>query len=120
MKVLASGGRKPRIEAITDKRVLTDGTQSLELYRIHGSNHADTMLIAYLPKDKLLVEADLWNPPAQPNAAPLSGVAAAEPLNLRANLDRLKLDVAQVAPLHGRMVPIAEFRRATGQDNTTN
>ena len=119
-KVLAFGGRKPRIEGITDKRVLTDGTQSLELYRIQGSNHADTMLIAYLPKDKLLVEADMWNPPAQPNAPPLAGVAAAEPLNLRANIDRLKLDVAQVAPLHGRMVPIAEFHRATGQGNTTN
>jgi hypothetical protein len=78
------------------------------------------MLIAYLPKNKLLVEADMWTPPGQPDAQPLSSTAAAEPLNLLANLERLKLDVAQIAPLHGRMVPIAEFRRAIGQANDTN
>lgn len=119
-KVLVSGGRKPRVEGVLEKRVLRDGTQTLELYKIQGSNHADTMLIAYLPKDKLLIEADMWNPPAQPNGPPLNGVAAAEPQNLWANLERLKLDVAQIAPVHGRMVPISEFLRAVGQPNTTN
>jgi len=118
--VLAAGGRKPRIEAVPERRVLTDGTQTLELYRIVGSNHADTMLIAYLPKDRLLVEADLWNPPAQPNAPTLGGAAAAEPQNLMANIQRLKLDVAEIAPIHGRIVPFSEFRRAVGQGNTTN
>jgi len=119
-KVLASKGARPSVEAVGERRVLTDGTQRLELYKIQGSNHADTMLIAYLPKEKLLVEADLWNPPAQPNAPPPSGAAAAEPLNLWANIQRLKLDVAQIAPIHGRIVPISEFRRAIGQSNNTN
>ncbi len=112
--------RKPSIEAVADKRVFTDGTQTMELYRIQGSNHADTMLIVYFPKDKLLVEADLWNPPAQANAPALTGVAAAEPLILMNNIQRLKLDVAQIAPIHGRIVPFADFRRAIGQANTTN
>jgi len=119
-RVLAGNARRPRVEAVAEKRVLTDGTQRLELYKIQGSNHADTMLIAYLPKEKLLVEADLWNPPAQPDAPPPSGAAAAEPLNLWANIQRLKLDVAQIAPIHGRIVPISEFRRAIGQSNNTN
>jgi glyoxylase-like metal-dependent hydrolase (beta-lactamase superfamily II) len=112
--------RKPSVEAVLDKRVLSDGTQTLELYKIQGSNHADTMLIAYLPKDKLLVEADMWNPPAQPNASAPTGVAAAEPLNLWTNIQRLKLDVAQIAPLHGRLVPFADFQRAVGRTTTTN
>jgi len=112
--------KKPSVEAVADKRVLSDGTQTLELYKIQGSNHADTMLIAYFPKDKLLVEADLWNPPAQPNAPPPAGAAAAEPLNLWTNLKRLKLDVAQIAPIHGRIVPFSDFRRAVGQGNNTN
>ena len=119
-KVLASKGARPSVEAVGERRVLADGTQRLELYKIQGSNHADTMLIAYLPKEKLLIEADLWNPPAQPNAPPPSGAAAAEPLNLWANIQRLKLDVAQIAPIHGRIVPIPEFRRAVGQSNNTN
>jgi glyoxylase-like metal-dependent hydrolase (beta-lactamase superfamily II) len=112
--------RKPSVEAVLDKRVLTDGTQTLELYKIQGSNHADTMLIAYLPKDKLLVEADMWNPPAQPSVPAPTGVAAAEPLNLWNNIQRLKLDVAQIAPLHGRLVPFADFQRAVGQSATTH
>jgi glyoxylase-like metal-dependent hydrolase (beta-lactamase superfamily II) len=112
--------RKASVEAVIDRRVLTDGTQTLELYKIQGSNHADTMLIAYLPKDRLLVEADMWKPSAQPNAAPPAGAAAAEPLNLWANIQRLKLDVAQIAPIHGRIVPFSDFRRAVGQSNTTN
>jgi glyoxylase-like metal-dependent hydrolase (beta-lactamase superfamily II) len=112
--------RKPAVEALADKRVLSDGTQTLELYRIQGSNHADTMLVAYFPKDKLLVEADMWNPPAQPNAPPPTGAAAAEPLNLWANIQRLKLDVTRIAPLHGRIVPFSDFRRAVGQGNNTN
>ena len=112
--------KKVSVEAVMDKRVLSDGTQTLELYRIQGSHHADTMLIAYFPKDKLLVEADMWNPPAQANAPPPVGAAAAEPLNLWANIQRLKLDVAQIAPIHGRIVPFSDFRRAVGQENNTN
>jgi glyoxylase-like metal-dependent hydrolase (beta-lactamase superfamily II) len=101
--------RKPSVQAVLDRRVLTDGTQTLELYKILGSNHADTMLIAYLPKDKLLIEADMWNPPAQPTAPAPAGIAAAEPLNLWNNIQRLKLDVAQIAPLHGRLVHLPTF-----------
>jgi glyoxylase-like metal-dependent hydrolase (beta-lactamase superfamily II) len=116
----AGPSKKPSVEAILDKRIVTDGTQTLELYKIQGSNHADTMLIAYLPKDRLLVEADMWNLPAQPNVPSLTGIAATEPLNLWSNIQRLKLDVAQIAPLHGRLVPFADFQRAIGSTGTTN
>lgn len=112
--------KKPSVQGILDKRVLTDGRQTLELYKILGSNHADAMLIAYLPKDKLLVEADMWNPPAQPNAPAPAGIAAAEALNLWTNIQRLKLDVAQIAPLHGGLVPFSDFQRAVGSGATTH
>ena len=112
--------RKPSVEAVLDKRVVTDGTQRLELYNIQGSNHADTMLIAYLPKDGLLVEGDMWNPPTQPNVPAPLGVAAVEPLILWNNIQRLKLDVAHIAPLHGRLVPFTEFQRVVGVSATTH
>jgi glyoxylase-like metal-dependent hydrolase (beta-lactamase superfamily II) len=111
--------RKPSVEPVADKRVFADATQAMELYRIQGSNHADAMLIAYFPKDKLLVEADLWNPPPQPNAAALTGTAAVEPANLMSNIQRLRLDVAQIAPIHGRIVPFSDFQRALGRADTT-
>jgi hypothetical protein len=66
-----------------------------------------------LSKDKLLVEADMWNPPAQPNTPPPAGVAAAEPLNLWNNIQRLKLDVEQIAPLH--VHPSGTFSAQSGR-----
>ena len=59
---LAKAPKKPVVEAVADKRVLTDGTQTLELYHLQGSNHTDTMLLGYLPKQKVLIEADVYNP----------------------------------------------------------
>jgi len=110
---LAKAPKKPVIEAVADKRVLTDGTRTLELYHVQGSNHANTMLIGYLPKEKVLIEADVYNP-APPNAAP--GPVINESVNLYDNIKRLKLDVQQVAPLHGRLVTISDLQKAIGQN----
>jgi hypothetical protein len=38
-----------------------------------------------------------------------------ENVNLYENLKRLNLDVQQITPLHGRMVGIADLRRAVGE-----
>ena len=57
--------KTPKIPAyvlVTDKFVLTDGTQKIELYPMKEDNHAEGMLLAYIPSGKILVEADEWNP----------------------------------------------------------
>ena len=110
---LAKAPKKAVIEAVAEKRVLTDGTQTLELYRLQGTNHADPMLIGYLPKAKVLIEADAYNP-APPNAAP--GPVVKENVNLYDNIKRLNLDVQQITPLHGRLVTISDLRKAIGQN----
>jgi glyoxylase-like metal-dependent hydrolase (beta-lactamase superfamily II) len=104
--------RQPVIEAVTDKRVLKDGTQTLELFHLAGSNHADTMLIGYLPMEKVLIEADVYTP-APPNAKP--GPVSKEAVNLYDNIQRLKLDVEQITPLHGRLATINDLKKAIGQ-----
>jgi glyoxylase-like metal-dependent hydrolase (beta-lactamase superfamily II) len=109
---LSRSPRKPVIEAVTDRRVITDGRQTLELHKLQGSQHADTMLIAYLPAAKLLVEADVYTP--APAGAP-AGPPSREAANLVENLARLNLDVQQIAPLHGRLVTIADLRAAAGR-----
>ena len=106
---LAKSPRKPVIEAVTDKRVLTDGKQILELYHLEGSNHATTMLIGFLPKDKILIEADVFNPP--PGALSLG---QAKEKVLYGNLQRLKLDVRQIAPIHGKLTSIEDLKKAIG------
>jgi glyoxylase-like metal-dependent hydrolase (beta-lactamase superfamily II) len=44
--------------------VLTDGSHVVELYHMKDFGHHDGMLLVYLPKEKVLVEADGFNPPA--------------------------------------------------------
>jgi len=99
--------RRPmRIETVGQKYVLSDGVRTMDLYPVTGINHSQTMLVAYLPKEKILLNADLYTPPAQGAAAP-----AATPgmRSLQANIQRLKLDVAQHVPIHGRAGTHEEF-----------
>jgi len=37
-------------------------------------------------------------------------------VNLYNNINRLKLDVQQIAPLHGRLVTISDLQRLIGQN----
>jgi glyoxylase-like metal-dependent hydrolase (beta-lactamase superfamily II) len=108
---LAKAGKKPLIEGVAEKRVFTDETNSLELYRL-STDHCDSMLIAYLPKAKILVEADMWNPPAA-NAPP---AAAVNPVTVQLvdGIKKLNLDVQQIAGLHGRLATAQELRTAAG------
>lgn len=110
---LAQSGKKATIEGMQDKRVLSDDTRTVELYHIQGSAHHDGLIMAYLPKEKLLVEADAYTP-APPNTPP---PARPNPfsVNLYDNIERLKLAVDQILPLHGRMVPLADLQKAIGQ-----
>jgi glyoxylase-like metal-dependent hydrolase (beta-lactamase superfamily II) len=105
---------------MTEKKVLTDGNHVVELHHLQGSGHNEGLLVVYLPKEKILVEADAYNPPAQANAtvpSPVSPYTA----NLTANIERLKLDVETIIPIHyaadGRKVTRAELMRMVGQGN---
>ncbi len=110
---LARSGRKAKVEGVTEKRTLKDATRTVELYQIKGSDHADTLLMAYLPADKLLIEVDLFTPGA-PNA-PAPAQPNAYHVNLIENIEKLKLNVDRILPLHGRVVPYAELLRMVGR-----
>jgi glyoxylase-like metal-dependent hydrolase (beta-lactamase superfamily II) len=112
---LAKSGKKGVVEGMRDKRVLTDGTRTVELLHIAGNTHHSGLIMAYLPKEKILVEADAYTPLAA--NAPAPPVANPFTVNLAENLKRLNLAVDQVLPLHGRIVPIAELHKAIGHDH---
>src|SRR5215470_16109748 len=67
--LLAKSGRKAQVEGVKDRRVMNDATRTVEIHHIAGSPHEDGMLMVYLPKEKLLIEADVFTPPP-PNAPP--------------------------------------------------
>ena len=107
------GGRRPLpIETVNQKYVLSDGVRTLDLYPVQGLNHASAMLLAYFPKEKILVNADLYSPPAQgaPLPAPNANITT-----LRQNIQRLKLDVAQHVPIHGQPGPMDQFVKIAGK-----
>ncbi len=110
-------GKKPKVEAMGDKKVLTDGTHVLELYHLKNFGHHDGMIVAYLPKEKVLLEADAYNP-QPPTATPLNPPSPYT-LSLVDNIQRLKLDVQRIVPVHypadNRVVTMAELLKWVGR-----
>lgn len=109
---LSQSKKRATIEAVGEKRVLTDGTHVIELYHL-PNEHNEGMLIAYLPKDKLIVEADLFTPPAAGEAPP--NPPSPYTLSLVEGLEKLKLDYDKILPLHGRLTNKAELMKAVGK-----
>jgi glyoxylase-like metal-dependent hydrolase (beta-lactamase superfamily II) len=108
-----SGGRRPLpIEAVNQKYVISDGVRTLDLYPMQGLNHHGGMLIVYFPKERILVNADLYTPPAQGAQAPAPN---ANMRSLQQNMQRLKLDVAQHVPIHGQPGPGEQFVQIVGK-----
>ena len=70
------------------------------------------MLMAYLAKEKILINADLYSPPAEnaPTPSPTAGMRT-----LYQNMRKQKLDVAQHVPIHGRVGANDEFLKIVGQ-----
>jgi glyoxylase-like metal-dependent hydrolase (beta-lactamase superfamily II) len=107
---LAKNPKPVKVEAVDDELVLKDASMTVNLYHIDGSAHADTMLIAYLPKERILVEADLYTPGAAVNAFGA---------NLVENISKRKLRVDRIVPIHGTVTTYAEFLKST-QARPTN
>jgi glyoxylase-like metal-dependent hydrolase (beta-lactamase superfamily II) len=107
----ARSGWKPIFRGVVDRLDIGDATRPVEVYRIVGSPHNDAFVMVYLPREKLLIEADSFTPPP-PNTPP-PAVANANNVNLVDNIERLKLAVDRILPLHGRVVPASELYAAT-------
>jgi glyoxylase-like metal-dependent hydrolase (beta-lactamase superfamily II) len=112
---LARSGRKGTVEGVRDRRVLTDGVRTVEIHHIAGNLHADGLLMVYLPKEKLLSQADTYSPPAA--TAPPPTTVNPNTVNLADNIARLGLAVDQLLPIHGRIVPMADLNKAIGRPN---
>ena len=97
---LAKAPKPLTVTPVDEELELKDGTMTVNVYHVAGNPHSDTMLMAYFPKEKLLVEVDAYSPGSavQPYAA-----------NLKENISRRGLKVDRVVPLHGTIVPYSEL-----------
>jgi glyoxylase-like metal-dependent hydrolase (beta-lactamase superfamily II) len=111
--MLTKSGKKGAVRGVGDKTTLSDGARTVELHKIGNSVHTDTFLMVYLPKERLLIEADAYTP-IPPNAKP-PATPNANNVNLIENIERLKLSVDRILPLHGRVVPLADLYTTAGR-----
>lgn len=96
---LAKSGRSVIIEGVSEDKTITDGTMTITLSPL-SSGHSETMLIAYFPKEKLLVQADQYTP-----ATPIQMYAA----SFLEELKKRKLPVDRIVPLHGNVAPYSQL-----------
>ena len=95
---LAKNPKPLKLVSVDEQQEFKDATRTVELYHIEGNPHADTLLMAYFPKERILVEADAFSPGSavQPYAA-----------NLLENVTKRNLKVDRIVPLHGTIAPFA-------------
>ncbi len=96
---LSKSPRPLKIETVADEKVISDGTMTVHLYAAPGE-HSETMLAAYLPRDRALIVIDVYEPGEAVH------MFAADFLE---DLEKRKLRVERIVPLHGTIVPYAQF-----------
>jgi glyoxylase-like metal-dependent hydrolase (beta-lactamase superfamily II) len=108
---LSARPRKPSFELVSKRRTFSDGAQTVELVDVGPSPHADEILVAYLPQEKLVFQADLfgigWGAPI-----PAAGPAAE---HFAKRLRELGLEVERIASVHGRVATWAELEESLGK-----
>jgi len=103
---LARNPRVPVIETIQNqKRVFRDENHLVEFYDIGPSPHANEMIVAYLPREKILFQADLLNP----NPDGRLPTAQDRTVHFAARIQQLGLDPEKIVGAHGRVVSRAEL-----------
>ena len=106
---LAKNPKPLKLETVDDEMVLKDNTMTVNLFHISGSPHADTLLMAYFPKERILVEADVFNPGA--------AVTPFAP-NLMENIKKHNLQIDRIVPLHATIAPYSDLVKAVAGKST--
>ena len=107
---LATKPKKAKVEAVSEKKVYSDGTRTVELYHVAPVPHSNGLLIAYIPKEKILFQGDFSLPaPGQPGN---DHVKALVPI-----LEKLNLDFDRYINVHTSAAPQtkAELWKAVGK-----
>ncbi len=101
---LARAPRELTLELVTnDVYDVSDGHRTMHIARVRQDEHAKGMLMAYLPRERILVEADAYTPNAR--LVPFAG-------NLLEAINRLGWRVDRIVPLHGDVVEMSMLEGA--------
>jgi glyoxylase-like metal-dependent hydrolase (beta-lactamase superfamily II) len=99
---LAKNPKPAKVETVDQDLELKDASRTVNLYRIAGSPHATTLLMAYFPKERILVEADVYSP---------GNAVAPFAANFLENVTTRKLRVDRIVPIHGMIGPFGDLAK---------
>ncbi len=88
-----------KIELVQDQKLLKDGAMEVRLFHVNNLAHAGTMLIAFVPSEGLLINADLYG--SEFTAFPAWDA-------LLANVAERQLKIEKHLPIHGRLQTAGE------------
>jgi glyoxylase-like metal-dependent hydrolase (beta-lactamase superfamily II) len=115
--VMSKSGKKPKVESVIEKRVLQDETRTVEIHHVVGLPHVDGMLMVYLPKEKILAYADMFNLPPADNPVPNPPVVGTQVF--LANLERLNIEPERIMSVHtlnpDRLATKADITKSLGR-----
>ena len=94
---LAKNPKKARVESVGDKKVYSDGTRTVEMYHIAPAPHSNGLIVAYIPKEKILFQGDFSVTPGQPANDHVKALVPA--------LERLKIDFDRYINVHASAEP---------------
>jgi glyoxylase-like metal-dependent hydrolase (beta-lactamase superfamily II) len=96
---LAKNPKKATVDPVSDKKVYSDGTRTVEMYHIYPAPHSNGLLVAFIPKEKVLFQGD-FSLPAQPGQPANDHVKALVPA-----LEKLNLDFDRYINVHASAAP---------------
>jgi hypothetical protein len=103
---LAKAATRLVVETVDDEKTYSDPSMTVQLFHVAGNPHSDTMLMAYIPRERVVIEVDAYSPGPGPH------IYAA---NLLENIQKRKLRVDRIVPLHGAIGSFAEFQKVVPQ-----
>jgi glyoxylase-like metal-dependent hydrolase (beta-lactamase superfamily II) len=106
---LAKNPKKAKFETVLEKKVYTDGTRTVEMYHVFPAPHSNGLIIAYMPKEKVLFQGDFSVNPGEPAN---DHVKALYPV-----LEKLNLDYDRYINVHASAAPQtkADVMKAMGK-----
>jgi glyoxylase-like metal-dependent hydrolase (beta-lactamase superfamily II) len=94
---LARNPKKAKIEAVAEKKIYSDGIRTVEMYHVSPVPHSNGLMIAYIPKEKVLFQGDFSVIPGEPAN---DHVKALVPI-----LEKLNLDFDRYINVHTSAAP---------------
>jgi glyoxylase-like metal-dependent hydrolase (beta-lactamase superfamily II) len=105
-----TNAKRPKITAIDDEGVIKDSMNTINLYLLLQSSHANNQLMVYYANAKMVTLADVYMP-NDPRVMIPNEPFGHQPWiqNVLANLRHRKLQVDTMAPVHGDVEPFSRF-----------